>query len=53
MYSGLFIGEKYDEWCKIYWKEVWFVVGVRLVIFVLFENFGMIIIDEEYEFFYK
>lgn len=53
LYSVLFFGEKYDEWCKIECKEVCVVVGVCFVVFVLFENFGIIIIDEEYEVSYK
>ncbi|THE14423.1 primosomal protein N' [Bacillus timonensis] len=53
MHSGLGIGEKYDEWRKIYRKEVSVVVGARSAIFAPFENIGIIIIDEEHESSYK
>lgn len=53
MHSGLSIGEKYDEWRKIYRKEVKVVVGARSAIFAPFENLGLIIIDEEHESSYK
>ncbi|WP_099352374.1 primosomal protein N' [Fredinandcohnia onubensis] len=53
MHSGLGIGEKYDEWRKIYRKEVSVVVGARSAIFAPFENLGIIIIDEEHESSYK
>lgn len=52
-HSGLSIGEKYDEWRKIYRKEVNVVVGARSAIFAPFENLGIIIIDEEHESSYK
>ncbi|WP_246940082.1 primosomal protein N' [Bacillus pinisoli] len=53
LHSGLSIGEKYDEWRKIYRKEVNVVVGARSAIFAPFENLGIIIIDEEHESSYK
>ena len=53
MHSGLSIGEKYDEWRKIYRKEVKVVVGARSAIFAPFENLGLIIMDEEHESSYK
>ncbi|WP_449539959.1 primosomal protein N' [Ferdinandcohnia sp. Marseille-Q9671] len=53
LHSGLGTGEKYDEWRKIYRKEVSVVVGARSAIFAPFENLGIIIIDEEHESSYK
>ncbi|WP_456275546.1 primosomal protein N' [Bacillus sp. AK128] len=53
LHSGLSIGEKYDEWRKIYRREVNVVVGARSAIFAPFENLGIIIIDEEHESSYK
>lgn len=52
-HSGLSVGEKYDEWRKIYRKEVQVVVGARSAIFAPFQNLGIIIIDEEHEGSYK
>ncbi|MFZ3576552.1 primosomal protein N' [Virgibacillus sp. DJP39] len=53
MHSALSSGEKYDEWRKIYQKEVKVVVGARSAVFAPFENLGIIIIDEEHETSYK
>lgn len=53
MHSALSAGEKYDEWRRIYRKEVQVVVGARSAIFAPFENIGVIIIDEEHESTYK
>ncbi|MGN1401720.1 MAG: primosomal protein N' [Bacillus sp. (in: firmicutes)] len=52
-HSGLSVGEKYDEWRRIYRKEVKVVVGARSAIFSPFTNIGIIIIDEEHEGSYK
>ncbi|MGM9925324.1 MAG: primosomal protein N' [Bacillus sp. (in: firmicutes)] len=52
-HSGLSSGEKYDEWRRIYRKEVQVVVGARSAIFSPFQNIGIIIIDEEHEGTYK
>lgn len=53
MHSALSSGEKYDEWRKIYHRQVKVVVGARSAIFAPFENLGIIIIDEEHETSYK
>lgn len=53
MHSALSKGERFDEWRKIYRKEVKVVVGARSAIFAPFENLGLIIIDEEHEASYK
>ncbi|MFS0782359.1 primosomal protein N' [Bacillus sp. 1P06AnD] len=52
-HSGLSTGEKYDEWRRIYRREVQVVVGARSAIFSPFQNLGIIIIDEEHETSYK
>lgn len=53
LHSGLSNGEKYDEWRKVFRKEVQVVVGARSAIFAPFENIGLMIIDEEHETSYK
>ncbi|WP_108669749.1 primosomal protein N' [Peribacillus acanthi] len=53
LHSGLSVGEKYDEWRKIYRDEVSVVVGARSAIFAPFRKLGLIIIDEEHESSYK
>jgi primosomal protein N' (replication factor Y) (superfamily II helicase) len=53
LHSGLSAGEKYDEWRKIFRKEVSVVVGARSAVFAPFENLGIMIIDEEHETSYK
>lgn len=53
MHSGLSIGEKYDEWRKIWRGEVKVVVGARSAIFAPFKDLGLIILDEEHESTYK
>ncbi len=52
-HSGLSIGEKYDEYLKIYKGEVKIVVGTRSSLFVPLNNLGIIIIDEEHSDNYK
>ncbi len=52
-HSGLSVGEKYDEYLKIYNDEVKVVVGTRSAIFVPINNLGIIIIDEEHSDSYK
>ncbi len=52
-HSGLSDGEKYDEYQKIFKKEVKIVVGTRSSVFVPLENLGLIIIDEEHSSTYK
>ena len=52
-HSALSNGEKYDEYLKIYRKEVHIVIGTRSAIFTPLENLGIIIIDEEHSETYK
>jgi len=53
LHSRLNHAEKYDEYRKIYRKEVKIAVGARSAIFAPFENLGLIVIDEEHETTYK
>jgi len=53
LHSALSVGERYDEWRKIYNQEVNIVVGARSAIFAPFERLGVIIIDEAHEDTYK
>lgn len=53
MHSQLGLGERFDEWRRIYTGEVKIVVGARSAIFAPFRSLGLIIIDEEHETSYK
>lgn len=52
-HSGLSMGERYDEWCRIRDGKADIVIGARSAVFAPFDNIGMIIIDEEHEQSYK
>ena len=49
LHSALSIGEKHDEWFRIYDGEAKIVVGARSAIFAPMQNIGVIIIDEEHD----
>ena len=49
LHSALSVGEKHDEWFRIYNGEAKIVVGARSAIFAPLENIGVIIIDEEHD----
>ncbi|MBQ7794237.1 MAG: primosomal protein N' [Clostridia bacterium] len=53
LHSGLSLGERYDEWCRIRDNKADIVIGARSAVFAPFDNIGMIIIDEEHEQSYK
>lgn len=53
LHSRLTTHEKYNEWKKIYNKDVSIVVGARSAIFAPLDNLGIIIIDECHESTYK
>ncbi len=53
LHSGLSMGERYDEWCRIKNGEARLVVGARSAIFAPFDNVGLIIVDEEHDDSYK
>lgn len=53
LHSRLSLGERYDEWRRIYNGEVKIAIGARSAVFAPFRNLGMIIIDEEHEHSYK
>lgn len=49
LHSGLSLGEKYDEWHRIFTGQARVVVGARSAIFAPVHNLGCIIIDEEHD----
>lgn len=49
LHSALSVGEKHDEWHRIYNGEAKIVVGARSAIFAPLQNIGVIIIDEEHD----
>lgn len=49
LHSALSVGEKHDEWFRIYNGEAKIVVGARSAIFAPLQNIGVIIIDEEHD----
>ncbi len=53
LHSGLSVGERYDEWCKIKSGAAKIVIGTRSAVFAPTASLGLIIIDEEQEFTYK
>lgn len=53
LHSGLSMGERYDEWKRIFDGKVKVVIGTRSAVFAPVKNLGLIIIDEEQEHTYK
>lgn len=53
LHSGLSLGERYDQWCRIMNNEADIVIGARSAVFAPLENIGVIIIDEEHSETYK
>lgn len=53
LHSRLSLGERYDQWQKIWRGEVGVVVGARSAIFAPVRRLGLIVIDEEHETSYK
>ena len=49
LHSALSMGEKRDEWLRIYNGEAKIVVGARSAIFAPIKDLGIIIIDEEHD----
>ena len=49
LHSALSVGEKHDEWMRIYNGDARIVVGARSAIFAPLQNIGVIIIDEEHD----
>ena len=49
LHSGLTLGEKYDEWYRLYSGEAKIAIGARSCIFAPLDNLGIIIIDEEHD----
>lgn len=53
LHSGLSLGERYDQWCRIMSGNADIVIGARSAVFAPLENIGVIIIDEEHSETYK
>ncbi|MCR4430108.1 MAG: primosomal protein N' [Tepidanaerobacteraceae bacterium] len=53
IHSRLSVGERFDEWHKIYNDQADIVIGARSAIFAPVKNLGLIIVDEEHEPSYK
>ncbi|NMB00986.1 MAG: primosomal protein N' [Firmicutes bacterium] len=53
LHSGMSLGERFDQWGKIYRGEVNVVIGARSAVFAPVPNLGLIILDEEHEGTYK
>ncbi len=53
LHSALSLGERYDEWERIYRGEADIVIGARSAVFAPLKNIGIIIIDEEHSDTYK
>ncbi len=49
LHSGLSVGERFDEWCRLREGDAKIVVGARSAIFAPVENVGVIIVDEEHD----
>lgn len=53
LHSGLSLGERYDQWWRIYRGDVSIVIGARSAVFAPVRSLGLIILDEEHESSYK
>lgn len=53
LHSGLSMGERYDEWCRLKSGDAVIAVGTRSAVFAPVSNLGLIIVDEEQEGTYK
>lgn len=53
LHSALSLGERFDQWWKIYRGEVSVVIGARSAVFAPTPNLGLIVLDEEHESTYK
>lgn len=53
LHSALSLGERFDQWCKIYEGCVDVVVGARSAVFAPLPRLGLIVLDEEHERTYK
>lgn len=49
LHSGLSIGEKYDQWCRIAAGNAKIVIGARSAVFAPSPDLGLIIVDEEHD----
>jgi primosomal protein N' (replication factor Y) len=49
LHSGLSVGERFDEWFRLFSGEAKIAIGARSAVFAPLENLGVIIIDEEHD----
>lgn len=49
IHSGLSLGERYDEWFRLFNGEAKIAIGARSAIFAPLKNLGVVIIDEEHD----
>ncbi|THB77704.1 MAG: primosomal protein N' [Desulfobulbaceae bacterium] len=49
LHSGLSVGEKYDEWCRIAEGKAKIIIGARSAVFAPAQKLGLIIVDEEHD----
>ncbi|MCL2229309.1 MAG: primosomal protein N' [Firmicutes bacterium] len=49
IHSGLTVGERYDEWYRLFTGEAKIAIGARSAIFAPLDNIGVIVIDEEHD----
>ncbi|MFA4930343.1 MAG: primosomal protein N' [Patescibacteria group bacterium] len=52
-HSQMSVGERYDQWFRLYNHQAQVVIGSRSALFAPVPNLGLIIIDEEHEYSYK
>ncbi len=53
LHSGLSLGERYDQWHRIFSGKADIVIGARSAVFAPLENIGAVILDEEHSETYK
>ncbi len=53
LHSRLSLGERYDQWWRIFEGELPVVIGARSAVFAPVKKLGLIILDEEHETSYK
>ncbi|MCD8390783.1 MAG: primosomal protein N' [Firmicutes bacterium] len=53
LHSALSLGERYDQWLRIYEGGADIVIGARSAVFAPLKNMGIIIVDEEHSSTYK
>jgi len=52
-HSALALGERYDQWRRVYRGDARIVIGPRSAVFAPVKNLGVVVVDEEHEPTYK